>query len=29
VLYYFGASPDRLARLYDSETHRPGGARTS
>jgi len=26
LLYHFGTSPDRLARLYDSETHRPGGA---
>ena len=26
LLYYFGASPDRLARRYQSETHRPGGA---
>ena len=24
LLYYFGASPERLARLYDSERHRPG-----
>jgi rSAM/selenodomain-associated transferase 2 len=29
LLYALGASPDRLARLYDSETHRPGSARTS
>jgi rSAM/selenodomain-associated transferase 2 len=26
LLYTFGTSPERLARLYRSETHRPGGA---